>query len=49
MALRTSVTATLDALLGGSRPMERATSGGPGRDYVDAALESRRRAVDMVG
>jgi acetoin utilization deacetylase AcuC-like enzyme len=48
-ALRTSVTATLDALLGGSRPMERPTSGGPGRDHVDAALAARRRAMDMAG
>jgi acetoin utilization deacetylase AcuC-like enzyme len=46
-ALRTSVTSTLDALLGGSGPAERPTNGGPGRDHVDATLEARWRAVEL--
>ena len=48
-ALRTSTAATLDALLGGSDPVERPTSGGPGREHVDATLEARRRAVEQAG
>jgi acetoin utilization deacetylase AcuC-like enzyme len=44
-ALRTSVTATLSALLGGSGSSERSTSDGPGNEDVEAALLARRRAV----
>jgi acetoin utilization deacetylase AcuC-like enzyme len=44
-ALRTSVTATLSALLGGSDSLERPTSDGPGREDVEAALLARGRAV----
>ena len=44
-ALRTSVTATLSALLGGSDSFERPTSDGPGREDVEAALFARGRAV----
>jgi acetoin utilization deacetylase AcuC-like enzyme len=44
-ALRTSVTATLEAMLSGSRPGDDVTSGGPGREQVDEA--ARRRAQAM--
>jgi acetoin utilization deacetylase AcuC-like enzyme len=47
-ALRTSVTSTLDELLGGSRPVDRPTNGGPGRDHVEAARATRRRAIDLA-
>jgi acetoin utilization deacetylase AcuC-like enzyme len=47
-ALRTSVTATLSALLGGSDSIERPTSDGPGREDVEAALLARRRAVAVA-
>jgi acetoin utilization deacetylase AcuC-like enzyme len=43
-ALRSSVSATLGTLIGASVPSEPPTSGGPGREQLDAA-EQRRRAV----
>jgi acetoin utilization deacetylase AcuC-like enzyme len=47
-ALRTSVTATLNALLGGSDSFERPTVDGPGRDHVEAALLARGRAAAVA-
>ncbi len=44
-ALRTSVTATLSALLGGSDSIEQPTRDGPGREDVEAALSARGRAL----
>ena len=44
-ALRSSVSATLGALLGASVTSEPPTSGGPGREQLDAAQDHRRAAL----
>jgi len=44
-ALRSSVSATLGALLGASAASEPPTSGGPGREQLDAAQDHRRAAL----
>jgi acetoin utilization deacetylase AcuC-like enzyme len=48
-ALRSSVTATLGALVGISLPTEAPTSGGPGSDHVRRAGAERREQLDRPG
>jgi acetoin utilization deacetylase AcuC-like enzyme len=45
-ALRSSTSATLGALVGGPRPSEPPTTGGPGRDRLDRIAALRREALD---
>jgi acetoin utilization deacetylase AcuC-like enzyme len=48
-ALRSSVRASLGALLDAPVEFEPASSGGPGASQVDAAFDQHRRAVDALG
>ena len=45
-ALRTSVAATLGALVGAAEPTETPSSGGPGMEQVDVVLSRRREGLD---
>jgi acetoin utilization deacetylase AcuC-like enzyme len=48
-ALRSSVTATLGALLGAEATDEVPTAGGPGRDQIDEIMSRRHAALDEMG
>jgi acetoin utilization deacetylase AcuC-like enzyme len=48
-AVRASVAATLGALLGGDRPTESPSSGGPGMEQLDRIAERREQALDGAG
>jgi acetoin utilization deacetylase AcuC-like enzyme len=48
-ALRSSVAATLGALLGSGTTDEPPTTGGAGRDQVDEIVGRRRAALDAMG
>jgi acetoin utilization deacetylase AcuC-like enzyme len=45
-ALRSSVTATLGALVGAEGPSEEATAGGPGDEAVRQAARTRRAVLE---
>ena len=45
-ALRTSVSATLGALVGSNQPTEAPTSGGPGVEHLRTITEQRRQQLE---
>ncbi|HEY5097768.1 MAG TPA: histone deacetylase [Acidimicrobiales bacterium] len=47
-ALRASVAATLGALVGSPEPVESPSSGGPGREQLDAVATRRREGLDQM-
>ena len=47
-ALRTSVAATLGALVGATEPVEPPSSGGPGMEQLDAVATRRREGLDRM-